>query len=402
MITMIPLPRMTMNASKKKLLKHIFKNTEITRGELVKSTGLSNLTVTKLVAEMLEQSLIIEDGVVSSTIGRRPNVLKINPEYRYIIGVDIGYHEFRIGVVRFNGEILEAQTLHNSKCVVPRTTVGFDDLCTLVNEYITKYGKEMFLGIGIGISGMVDSQNGKVVFCPNVAGYDNLYLADKLSERVDLPVYVDTTARCTALAEQYFGVGFNVQNQVFVSLGYGTIASGIILGGKLFRGANGYAGEIGHNMIPDGKHSLCTCGRIDCLENYASFSMLLGEFSKLIQTSSKPIPPYIKDPNSVTPEELRTAFNENNEHATAVFQKACLRIAGVISPMINTINPNLVILGGALPEIFPESISVIGNKVMQQTLFPAWHNLSIKPSALGNDGPIIGSSIQIVSKYLDF
>ena len=61
---MIPLPRMTMNASKKKLLKHIFKNTEITRGELVKSTGLSNLTVTKLVAEMLEQSLIIEDGVI--------------------------------------------------------------------------------------------------------------------------------------------------------------------------------------------------------------------------------------------------------------------------------------------------------------------------------------------------
>ena len=391
-----------MNTSKKKLLKHIFKYNEITRGELVKATGLSNLTVTKLVAEMLEQSLIIEDGVVSSSIGRRPNVLKINPEYRYVISVDIGFHEFRIGVVRFNGEILETKAILNSNIITPRKTVGFDDLCALIGEYIKKYGRERFLGIGVGISGIVDPQKGKVVFCPNVAGYDNMELAGRLSDQIGLPVYLDTTARCTALGEQYFGVGFNVRNQVFVSLGYGTIASGIIIGGKLFYGANGYAGEIGHNMVRDGERSFCTCGRHDCLEIYAALIMMLGHFSEKLCEHPDDIPSYIKNPKSVTPEEFREAINEGNRDATGIFTSACSRIAGVIAPVINTLNPELVVFGGALPEIIPESVVLIENAAMRSTLFPAWKSVSFKRSTLGGNGPIIGGAIQIISRYLDF
>ena len=399
---MTPLAKLPMNSSKKKLLKHIFKNREITRGELVKSTGLSNLTVTKLVAEMLEQSLVIEDGVVSSSIGRRPNVLKINPEYRYVISVDIGYHEFRIGVVRFDGEILETKAIHNSTSIVPRKTVSFDDLCTFAGDYIKKYGKERFLGVGVGISGMVDSNLGKVVFCPNVAGYDNMLLADRLSEKLGLPVYVDTTSRCTALGEQYFGVGFDVPNQIFVSLGYGTIASGIILGGKLFRGADGYAGEIGHNRISNGTHSACTCGRYDCLENYSSLSMMLGEFSRLLCSDPKLVPEYIANPSSVTPEDFKAAITNGHKGATRVLMESCQRIAEVVAPMINTLNPQLVIFGGALPEIISESVPLIENYVMRLTLLPSWKSVSLKTSVLGGDGPIIGSAIQLISRYLDF
>lgn len=399
---MIPLAKMSMNTSKKKLLKHIFKYNEITRGELVKATGLSNLTVTKLVAEMLEQELIIEDGVISSSIGRRPNVLKINPEYRYVLSVDIGFHEFRMGVVRFNGEILETRTILNSNAITPRKTVGFDDLCALIGEYVKKYGKERFLGIGVGISGMVDSQKGRVVFCPNVAGYDNMELADRLSEQTGLPVYLDTTARCTALGEQYFGVGFNVRNQIFVSLGYGTIASGIILGGKLFYGANGCAGEIGHNMVRNGEHAYCTCGRHDCLENYASLIMMLENFAGRLSAHPDDIPIYIKNPNSITPEEFRAAINAGNREATYILTNACTHIAEVIAPVINTLNPELVIFGGALPEIIPESVSLIENNTMRMTLLPAWKSVSLKRSTLGGDGPIIGGAIQIISRYLDF
>ncbi len=399
---MIPLAKMSMNTSKKKLLKHIFKHSEITRGDLVKATGLSNLTVTKLVAEMLEQSLIIEDGVISSSIGRRPNVLKINPEYRYVISADIGFHEFRIGVVRFNGEILETRSILNSSMVTPRKTVDFDDLCSFITEFLKKYGRDRFLGICVGISGMVDPQRGKVVFCPNVAGYDNMDLADRLCERLNLPVYVDTTARCNAIGEQYFGTGFNVRNQIFVSLGYGTIASGIILGGKLFYGANGYAGEIGHNMVRNGTHSYCTCGRHDCLELYSSLIMMLEKFSAILLRHPDDIPIYIKNPSVVTPEEFRAAINAGNREASGIFSAACKNIADIIAPVINTLNPELVILGGALPVILPESVAIIENSAMRMTLLPAWKNVSIKSSTLGSNGPIIGGALQIISRYLDF
>ncbi len=400
---MLPLERLEIGESKKRILKNIFDKKEITRAELVKNVELSNLTVTKLVGELIKQGIVVESGSVSSAVGRHPAMLKINPDYKYTIGIDIGSYSVKIGVIKLNGEILEYEELKNTYVSSMSETISIDDMCEYIKGLMKKYGREKFIGIGIGISGIVDCIEGKVVFCPNIRGYNECRLADEISEKAGLPVIVDTTARNMAFAEMYFGAGEGISNQVFMSLGHRTISSGLVVDSKLFRGANGFAGEIGHNRVERKEGSVCTCSNYGCLELSATMAMVIGKISRELKAfhGYSPAKLIIKDLDSINPDEIVESYKTGDRIVMSAVEEAAEDVGKILADVVNVFNPNLIVLGGGFVERVPEIVSLIDRNVKKRCLVPVRPYLRIEKSRLGVAGTVLGGAMQIISEYIN-
>lgn len=400
---MLPLERLEIGESKKKILKNIFDQKEITRAELVKNVELSNLTVTKLVGELIKQGIVIESGSISSAVGRHPAMLKINPDYKYAVGIDIGSYSLKIGVVKLNGEMLEYEEIKNVYEKGMADTISIDDVCEYINVLLEKYGRDKFIGIGIGISGIVDCVEGKVVFCPNIRGYNECRLADEISSRVNLPVVLDTTARNMALAEIYFGAGEGIANQVFVSLGHRTISSGIVVDSKLFRGANGFAGEIGHNRVEGKENTICTCGNYGCLELSATMAMVIHRIAKELKAFEgySPAKLIIKDLNNIDPDEIVESYKMGDRIVVSAVEEAADDVGKILADVVNVFNPNLIVLGGGFVERVPEIVSLIDRRVKKRCLVPVRPYLKIEKSKLGVAGTVLGGAMQIIGEYIN-
>lgn len=390
------------NLTKKKILRQIFKGENCTRASLVEATGLSNLTITKLVAELIEDGIVIEDRSLASTGGRRPSVLKLNPEFGYMISVDIGAYSVKTGVVKFDGEILKMDQTVYYKEEVPVKTIRFAELQDAISALLDKYGKRKFLGISIGISGMVNYQNGAVVFCPNLDGYNNLKIREILQQKFGLPVFLDTSARCMALAEQSFGCGRNSENFMLVSIGY-SITAGVIVNSHIYRGANGFSGEIGHIQVSDSK-DLCSCGNYGCLELYATIPMIRDAIIRDLSAYPvySPASQMVSDIHSITIEQIVRAYNMGDKTVENKLAEIAEMIGSVLAGCMNLLNTDQVILSGGLIRLFPPIVAEISRTVMKKSLITVRKGLTVQPSFLGIGSAVQGGAVQVLNDlFLD-
>jgi predicted NBD/HSP70 family sugar kinase len=388
------------NSSKKRVLRILFSGDEYTRGSLVETTGLSNLTIARMITEFIEDGTVIEEGSLASTGGRKPSTLKINPEFGYILSLDIGSYSVKIGIVKFNGEILDKEMIVCYKTAAPVRVITINDLQDKISVIFEKYGKNRFLGIGIGISGMVDYYNGKVVFCPNITGYDNLDVRDILCKKFALPVFLDTSARCMALAEQYFGCGRNSKNLMLLSLGY-SIAAGIIINSQVFRGTSGFAGEIGHVQVEESQ-LLCTCGNYGCFELYATIPMIRKAIIKRLSEFSgySPTRQLFPDIDSLSFDQIVQAYNAGDKIIEEEILKTAEMVGSVLAKSVNILNLDLIVLGGGLIELLPNISDEVSRATKKRCLVTVKNDLIIKSSTLGIDSPIKGAAVQVLHNLI--
>ena len=213
------------------ILQHIRRHGRITRSELVEVSGFKLLTVTKTVARFLEDGLVAEAGHEDSTGGRKATLLSINPHFRYTLAVDMGASGVRIGVVGMDGTVIEDELI-KKEYRMPARHLSVEELREKLLLLLEKYGREKILGLGIGISGTVRHSEGRIVFCPNLYGWNNVDVQKEFGEALGIPVLVDTVARCMALAEFTLGAGQDTANQVTVSIGT-SVSAGIIMDGRI-------------------------------------------------------------------------------------------------------------------------------------------------------------------------
>ena len=392
----------------RQLLKYMLTHREVTRQELVDASGLTLLTVSKAVSALLEAGLLVVDGAVTGGMGRRKSLLKINPAHRYAICVDIGFASIKIGVVLFNGRILEKKILQGYSNPVS-AGIPHAEMMAVIHEYLHRFGSERCLGIGASISGMVDFDIGRVLFCPNIHGFNERPLAAELSLATGLPVLLDTSARCMALAESYFGIGAGIQNQVFISLGIGSIAAGIILDKRLYRGENGFAGEIGHNRtsvamseMDTGRQIQCSCGGVNCLELFATESMALGHLAELLAAYNGYSPAKtLMNGGLITQDILREAYRAGDSIVTRYIEAIAASIAAQLSATVNLVDPELIILGGGFIWDLPELKDLIERELKRSCLVPIRNRISVRTSALGENASLQGSALQLINHYLD-
>ncbi|MDD5602992.1 MAG: ROK family transcriptional regulator [Eubacteriales bacterium] len=394
----------------------------MTRAGIAEAAALSILTTKKYVRELIDEGIIIESGTEESTGGRKAGILKINPGHKYTLAADIGAHSVKIGIVRLDGSILENEYITAQEGQIPARIISVDELRKKLKALMQKHDTDKFIGLGIGVSGLADHAGGIIRFCPNISGWNNINVKDEFQDFLGIPAYVDTSARCTALAEQHFGAGKSIGNQVYVSIGY-SISTGIIINSHLFRGAAGASGELGHVTAITGG-SLCTCGNYGCLENYVTLPIIIWNIRKALtnyrgysplaelmalkgklkagakdeaKTASGDDP--LKSSKSFELEDVRYALEKGDKIVLNELSKAGDLLGTVLANMVNILNPELIILGGGVVENFPIIVDEVERSIRKQSLIVTYQNLSVKKSALGYGGAISGSALQVINLF---
>ena len=387
------------NETAKQLLALVYTHKQITRKDLADLTGLSNLTVAKIITALIAEGVIIETETLNTEKGRKPLFLSPNPDYAYVIGIDVGSYSIKIGIVDFSGRIIEKkiQTIDIADLVSPFSVINFSELRAHISRLIEKYGTKKLMGIGIGITGLVNSVSQTVVFCPNIRGYNDLAISSILSDQFKVPVMVDTSARCMALGELYFGNSSKSGDISFVSVGY-SIAVGTIIGGKIFRGFSGFAGELGHVKTDIGENKVCTCGSYNCVEGYVTLpemkNMLIKKLEKFKGYSL--LKEKYERAGEISYEDMVNAVNMRDKVAIEGFGETIERLGAVLADYINLFNPALLVLGGGFFDLFPFALPELERELQKQCLTPSFMNVQLKLSELSVDGAIIGSAMQII------
>ncbi|NLG80177.1 MAG: ROK family transcriptional regulator [Firmicutes bacterium] len=249
------------------ILNIIWRHAPISRAEIARISGLTRGTVSSLVDELIHDSFVKEIGTGTSAMGRKPIMLQLNAGAGVIVGVDLGVNYILIILADLRAQVLARKRLSidpemGEKRILEKMLDGIADI--LAGAPSTPRG---LLGIGAGVPGLVEMEHGVLKFAPNLR-WKNVPLKDVLQGRFDAPVYVDNEANVGALGEKWFGAGQGIRHMVYLSVGVG-LGAGIVLNGELYRGAAGYAGELGHfTILPDGP--LCGCGNRGCWETLAS------------------------------------------------------------------------------------------------------------------------------------
>lgn len=387
------------NENTKRILALIFSHKQITRGELAEITGLSSLTVTKIISVLINDGIIIETEPSNTEKGRKPLFLSPCPDYGYVIGIDIGSYSIRIGVVDFAGRIIEKKThtIDITDVIIPSSIMNFPELRANIKKFVEKYGEINFLGIGIGITGLVNNTTQTIVFCPNIRGYNNLPISSILSEQFKVPVIVDTSARCMALGEYYLGNQSNFEDLSFVSVGY-SIAVGTIIDGKIFRGSNGFAGELGHVKVHRADNKVCTCGSFNCAEGCVTLPemkvMLIQKLEKFHGYSL--LKEKYENSGGITYEDIVDAVNMGDKVTVEGFGETIEKLSIVLADYINLFNPKSLVLGGGFFDLFPFVLPELERELQKQCLTPSFRNVQLRLSDLSHDGAVRGSAMQII------
>jgi len=261
---------------------------------------------------------------------------------KYFLGVDLGGTGVKLAITTQKGLVVAQSSFPN---------LNPSDYKNVVKEIVTHFNEiksgYKVLAAGIGVAGDVDQKHALVRFSPNLK-WKNMHLAKEFKKYLNIPVYIDNDANTAALGAYCLETKGKVNNLICVTLGTG-IGGGFILDGKLFTGATGSAGEIGHITLYPGGH-LCNCGNHGCVERYLGAPYISSEFSELARkNNNKTVSKLVEgDFSSVTPKIITLAANSGDQLAIDYWKSYGEKLGIVLAGLINTINPDMVVLAGGL------------------------------------------------------
>jgi len=324
----------------------------LSRVQLAKRTKLSNTTITNLVAELIEQGIVSEDGESKHApegtrpVGRPRTGVRLEPGACFVVGVHIGVGIFRVAIANLRNEILHKQS-HEFDIKLPALKV-LDQITLSVEETIasSQVERNRILGVGVGASGLVDYQSGTIVMAPNL-NWRDIPLKEYLQKAVKLPVVVDNNVRAMAFGETHFGAGRDVNSLAFV---YGRIGvgAGLTYKGQVYRGSAMGAGEIGHTIMLLHGGEPCRCGNSGCLETLVSEVAILRQAEHIAQQNPEGIlARTIRERQDLDPiERVFTAARQGDEAVRSMLAERAYYLGIALVNLVNLYNPELIILGG--------------------------------------------------------
>lgn len=308
----------------------------------------------------------------------------------YYIGVDLGGTNIAVGLVDDNGKILDSMS---TPTLSPRSYKEIvADMARLIKEIINNAGLSVndIESIGIGSPGSVDDDRGMIIYANNL-DFDHAPIAEEMRKHIDLPVHIENDANAAAFGE-YVVNGKGAKNVIFVTLGTG-IGGGIIINGKLYKGANGAAGELGHCVLVEGGLP-CTCGMNGCWEQYASVTALISQTKAAIEKNPDSLMVKISEERGVV--NGRTAFEAAKKGDKAaeevVSQYAQYIAAGTVS-MINIFQPEKLIIGGGISREGDYLLNPIREFCNAKSYKTDGKKTIIEAATLFNDAGIIGAAL---------
>ena len=311
------------------------------------------------------------------------------------IGIDVGGTNVKIALVNDKGNIIY------SNSIPTRAEMGYEYTINNMKEAIaelikeTKSDKKSIEGIGFGFPGQIDYKKGVVRLAPNIPGWVEVPIAEIMEKEFGIPTRVDNDVRCAALGELNYGAGIGCENLICITVGTG-IGSGLIINGKLVRGASNAAGEIGHIKLDMHGGPLCGCGDRGCLEAFASGPSIVAMAEEYIKGGKSTKYRELANPD-ITPYIVSEAAKQGDPVAKRIFTIVGEYIGIGLASVVNLLNPEKIIIGGGAAAAGDLLLNPIKENLIKRAMPIAGSAVEIVPAQLGNSAGVIGASLLIKS-----
>jgi predicted NBD/HSP70 family sugar kinase len=359
----------------------------MTRSQLAKQTGLNRSTIRDLIGELTDLGLVVENkGAPRAGPGRPSSVARVSPAGAVVLAVELEVDSIAVATIGLGGHKFgEARQDNTPTNTTPESVV--ERLVGLAEPLLKGLPPEHTLvGMGVAVAGVVRRSDGFVHVAPNL-GWQEVAIGDMLRSRfaADL-VRVANEADLGALGELRRGLGQNSKQLVFVAGEVG-LGIGIITEGVPMLGASGYAGEAGHMVInPEGRQ--CRCGAIGCWETEVGEEALIRRAGLCDWPGERAL------------EELLRRAEEGRPETRAALADVGRWLGLGIGNLINTFNPDLVIVGGFIHALYPYMVGEMETAAGEIALAPAWEACRIERSQLGADAMLVGASELVLGEVI--
>lgn len=305
------------------------------------------------------------------------------------IGIDIGGTNIKFGIVNEHGKVLGSYEIATKKEEGAERVIHriIDKVYQIAEE--TKTPWSQIAGVGIGLPGFLDIPNGVVKYLTNL-GWKDVPIKARLEEAWKVPVQIDNDANVAAFGEAWVGAGAGISDLVCITLGTG-VGGGIISGGRLLRGANGFAGEIGHiQMDPNGVQ--CNCGQIGCLETISSATGIVRLAKDRARAGQFTILSELLMADKCTTKDIFKAAKQGDSVANEVLDQAITTLAKAMAQLSVILNPACFIIGGGVSKAGEDLFRPLREKYQHLTQQNAKQGVQILPAKLGNHAGFIGAA----------
>ena len=310
------------------------------------------------------------------------------------LAVDLGGTKLLIGLVGRDGRVLARRrtaTPHGGPEAVAR---AIRDLARSLRDEVGTIGATI-AGVGVAVAGPTDHGRGVIYDPPNLPGWGReTPFGALLARELDSPVGIENDANAAALGEAWIGAGRGVRDLVYVTVSTG-IGSGLILGGRLHRGARGTAGEVGHVIVePDGPP--CRCGARGCLEAMASGPAIAGQARQAIARGDVTVlRQFAGRPDELTAAAVADAARGGDTLASDLYRRAGTRIGIVLSNLLALLNPTMIIVGGGVSKAGDLLFHPLREAIRARVYPRPALDVVVAPAELGDDVGLIGAAAQV-------
>jgi predicted NBD/HSP70 family sugar kinase len=376
------------------VLRPLFLAGPLNRVVLGQLTGLSSASITNVIADLLDEELVVEVGTEESDGGRPRVLLQVNPDFGVVIGVDVGETVIRVEGFDLSMTELAGATVgvhpqeHDAPSIVEHVSVA-------VNELRAQFERDgrRILGVGVAVPGVVEHDPDVRVFAPSI-GWQAVPVAELLRDRVDLPLFVENGAKTLGQAEMWLGAGRGARHAVVTLWGTG-VGAAIFADGVLYRGAASSAGEWGHTSVVVGGKN-CRCGAAGCLEAYIGAEALLREWARADDAVS--LPPVFEQEEWL---ERLVESASTSDAAALLLDRTATYFGTAAANLVNLFNPERIIVGGWVglklgPVLLPKIRAVLAAQALDYSAT----RVTVELGQLGNDAVALGASTLVVEELL--
>jgi predicted NBD/HSP70 family sugar kinase len=383
--------------NKIKIIKNLYLKGANTASEICTEVGISLPTVNSLLGDLMNSGEVIKHGRAESQGGRKPDLYRLAENAFYVLSVDLSRFNMNLALYSCTHTLASPKVSH--KITLNNEKETFETLCEYIEDYLAKTGipSEKIIAIGISMPGLIDSVGGVNY---TYLKFGKKTLLENLESRFEKKIFLENDARAMTLAEYKFGSEHSYKNVLGIFIGWG-IGLGIIIDGKIYQGASGFAGEFAHSPIFESREITCTCGKKGCLEAVASGTAIVRMAGDAIKL----------DPDSILARMVRDHQGElepglvveaaltGDQRAITILSEAGLDLGRGISILIQLLNPELIIIGGSVAEANQYLITPIQQALNIYSMAKSRERSQLALYQLGEDVGLMGG-VAVVNEKL--
>ena len=358
------------------------------RAELGDAVELSRSRLAVELERLVRLGLVETGGLAASRGGRRSSIVKIARETRFL-GIDIGATSIDVAIT--DGELRVLSNVAEPMDIRQGPEVVIGSVLKLVGKLRADDVAPGFVGAAVGVPGPVSFREGVPVSPPIMPGWNLFPVRDTFAAELGCPVLVDNDVNIMALGEKHAGIARSVDDFLFVKIGTG-IGCGIVVGGEVYRGVSGSAGDIGHIRVDDSGPT-CLCGNTGCLEAFFGGAALARDALAAARSErSEELARQLKRTETLTAADVAAAATAGDPIAVGMIRDGGRRVGQVLAGLVSFFNPGLVVIGGGVAGIGHALLAEIRAVVYARSLPLATGNMPIVLSELGGEAGVVGAA----------